>query len=234
MRASDSLQVIGAGFGRSGTTSLRAALGILGFAPCYHMRVALTRYGHMGFWIRAKAGEPVDYRKLLRGYRATLDWPACDFYRELMAVYPDAKVLLNVRDPDAWYDSMVGTIWAIQKVFPRWLPRNVWKIHDDILWNSRFHGEFTNRAAAIEAYRAHLDEVRRNVPADRLLEFDVREGWEPLCRFLGRPVPDGVPFPRLNDRVYFQRVMVALRVVEWLVPAALLAGLAAIGVAFLR
>jgi hypothetical protein len=228
------LRVIGAGFGRSGTTSLRAALEMLGFGPCYHMRVALTRPSHTSFWIRAKAGEAVDYREVMRNYRATLDWPACDFYRELMAAYPEAKVLLNVRDPDAWYDSMVETIWAIQEVFPWWLPRNVWKIHDDLLWNSRFRGAFTDRASSIAAYRAHLDEVRRTVPADRLLVYDVKEGWEPLCRFLGRPVPAGQPFPRLNDRSYFRRVMLALRVAEWLVPAALVAGLVAIGVAFLR
>jgi len=223
------MQVIGAGFGRSGTTSLRRALSILGYAPCYHMQVALLRRSHLKFWIRAKAGEPVDYRWIFRRYRATVDWPACDFYRELMAVFPDAKVLLNVRDPAGWYDSMVETIWAIQRVFPWWLPDDVWKIHDDILWNSRFHGEFTDRAKAIAAYRAHLDEVRRTVPAERLLEFDVREGWQPLCHFLGRPVPEDVPFPNLNDRAFFRRVMLALRILEWLVPAIVVAGLIGLG-----
>ena len=220
------LQIIGAGFGRAGTTSLKSALGILGYRSCYPMRVALTHYFHMKFWIRAKAGEDVDFRSVMSGYQATLDWPACDFYRELMAAFPDAKVLLNVRDPDQWYDSMFETIWAIQKVFPWWMPREVWKIHDDILWNSRFKGEFANRAKAIAAYQAHLEEVRQTVPPERLLEYDVKEGWKPLCRFLGKPVPADVPFPRLNDRVFFKRVMLALRIVEWLVPAVVLAGLA--------
>jgi len=223
------MQVIGAGFGRSGTTSLRRALSILGYAPCYHMQVALLRGSHMKFWIRAKAGEPVDYRWIFRKYRATVDWPACDFYRELMAAFPDAKVLLHGRDPAGWYDSMVETIWAIQRVFPWWLPNDVWKIHDDILWNSRFHGEFTNRAKAIAAYQAHLDEVRRTVPAGRLLEFDVKEGWKPLCHFLGRPVPENVPFPNLNDRAFFRRVILALRILEWLVPAIVVAGLIGLG-----
>ncbi len=227
------LQVIGAGFGRSGTTSLRAALRILGLQPCYHMRVALLSNAHMRFWIRAKAGEAVDYRRVLGGYRATVDWPACEFYRELMAAFPEAKVLLNRRDPEGWYDSMLETIWAIQKVFPWWLPRNVWRIHDDLLWNGRFRGEFLDRERTLERYREHVEEVRRVVPPERLLVYDVKEGWEPLCRFLGRPVPAEVPFPRLNDRRFFQRVMVALRVLEWAVPAALLAGLTIAAVAFL-
>ena len=230
----DELQVIGAGFGRSGTTSLREALRILDLRPCYHMRVALLSTAHMRFWIRAKAGEAVDYRSVLGGYRATVDWPACEFYRELMAAFPEAKVLLNHRDPEGWYDSMVETIWAIQAVFPWWLPRNVWRIHDDLLWNGRFRGEFLNRARTLERYREHVEEVRRVVPPERLLVYDVKEGWEPLCRFLGRPVPAGVPFPRLNDRRFFQRVMVALRIAEWALPAALLAGAVAAAVAFLR
>jgi hypothetical protein len=91
------LQVIGAGFGRSGTMSLREALQTLGYGPCYHMQVTLTHYSHMKFWIRAKAGDPVDYREFFRHYKATVDWPACEFYKELMTAFPGAKVLLNVR-----------------------------------------------------------------------------------------------------------------------------------------
>ena len=129
-----SLEVIGAGFGRSGTMSLRRALEMLGYAPCYHMQVTLTHYAHMKFWVRAQAGEPVDYRRFFRRYRATVDWPACEFWRELTQAYPDAKVVLNVRDPEAWYDSMVETIWAIQPVFPWWFPRVVRQMHDDGLF----------------------------------------------------------------------------------------------------
>lgn len=233
MTDSDKLQVIGAGFGRSGTTSLRRALQLLGLAPCYHMRVALLSNAHMKFWIRAKSGEPVDYRRVLGRYRATVDWPACGFYRELMAVFPDAKVLLNLRDPEGWYESMLETIWAIQKVFPWWMPKNVWRIHDNLLWDSRFRGEFLDRERTLQRYREHIEDVRRTVPPERLLVYDVKEGWEPLCRFLGRPVPANVDLPRLNDRLFFRRVMTALRIVEWLVPAALLAGLGGAALAFL-
>lgn len=204
--------------------SLRKALQMLGYSPCYHMQITLTHYSHMKFWVRAKSGKPVDYRKLLSRYKATVDWPACEFYRELMAVFPEAKVLLNVRDPEEWYDSMFDTIWAIQPVFPWWFPRVVRKMHDVIIWDSRFNGEFADRAKTIEVYGAHLEEVRRTVPPERLLVFNVKEGWKPLCDFLGKPVPESAPFPNLNDRLFFRRMMLALRILEWLAPALVLAG----------
>jgi len=225
------LQIIGAGFGRSGTTSLRQALHELGYAPCYHMQTALMHYSHMKFWVRARAGEPVDFRQFFRATRATVDWPACEFYRELMALYPDARVLLNVRDPEAWYDSMIDTLWVIQRALPWWFPRVARQMHDDIIWNSRFKGRFTDRRQSIAVYQAHLEEVRRTVPAERLLVFDVKEGWEPLCRFLGQPVPQDVPFPRLNDRLFFRRVIRGLRIIEWLAPLLVLAGLLALAYA---
>jgi hypothetical protein len=209
--------------------SLRKALEILGYQPCYHMQVTLTHYFHLKFWVRAKAGKPVDYRKFFRKYKATVDWPACEFYEKLMAEFPDAKVLLNVRDPDEWYDSMFNTIWAIQKVFPFWLPRVYWKIHDDIMWDTRFNGEFTNRKNTIEVYKARIEEVKSKVEPEKLLVFNVKEGWSPLCRFLGMPVPENIPFPYLNDRLFFSRMILALRILEWLVPAILLAVLILLG-----
>jgi Sulfotransferase domain len=222
------LQVIGAGFGRSGTTSLTRALEILGCGPCYHMQVTMTRPWQARFWIRARAGKTVDYRRFFRGYRATVDWPSCEFYRELMAVYPDARVVLNVRDADSWYESMRETLWAVQFAWPWWCPKTILRMHDAVIWQGRFRGRFADRAAAIAVHAAHLAEVRRSVPPGRLLEYSVAQGWQPLCAFLGRPVPDGVPFPVLNDRRFFRLVLRALRVSGWLVPLALLATLAAI------
>lgn len=218
------LRVIGAGFGRTGTTSLLKALRILGVGPCYHMRVAMTRLGHGGFWIRAKAGEPVDYRRFFRGYRSAVDWPTCEFYRELMAVYPDAKVLLTVRDPDAWYDSMLETLWVVRGALPWWYSKSIARMHEAVFWQSRFNGEFTNRERTIGVYRSHIEEVRRTVPPDRLLEFRIEEGWAPLCRFLDVPVPEGVSFPRANDRALFRKLLLALRIVEWAVPVLVVVG----------
>jgi len=223
------IQVIGAGFGRSGTTSLRAALHRLGYDPCYHMQSAMTHTSHMKFWVGARAGEPVDFRRFFRGYNAAVDWPACEFYRELMAAFPEAKVVLNVRDPEAWYDSVIDTLWIIDQVLPWWFPKVMRQMHDDVIWKRRFRGEFTDRAKAIEVYQAHLEDVRRSVPPQRLLVFNVNEGWQPLCAFLGKPVPENVPFPHLNDRVFFKRVILALRIGAWLVPAVVVAGLVWLG-----
>lgn len=210
------IEVIGAGFGRTGTTSLARALEILGYAPCYHMQVAMTRPLHPRFWIRARNGAPVDFRRFFRRYRAVVDWPACEFHERLVDDFPGARVVLTLRDPAAWYESTRETLWTIDRQWPRWFPQSVRRMHDEVIWNGRFDGRFADRAHAIATYEAHLAEVRRTVPPARLLEFDVREGWEPLCAFLGRPVPADRPFPRLNDRQWFSRVLLALRCAAWL------------------
>lgn len=212
------IEVIGAGFGRTGTTSLARALELLGYGRCYHMQVAMTRPAHPRFWIRARAGAPVDFRRLFRGYRAVVDWPACEFYARLLDEFPGARVVLTLRDPAAWYESTRETLWSIDQQWPRWFPQSVRRMHDDVIWNGRFGGRFADREHAIAVYEAHLAEVRRTVPPGRLLEFDVREGWAPLCAFLDRPVPVGQPFPRLNDRRWFSRVLIALRFAAWLGP----------------
>jgi len=128
------LVLIGAGFGRTGTTSLQRALESLGLGPCYHMQTAMMRPGHARFWIRARIGDVTadDFRRFFRGYRATVDWPACEFYRELMAAFPDAKVLLNVRDADAWYDSTRSTLFAVKDALPWWFPPSVLRMQDAV------------------------------------------------------------------------------------------------------
>src|ERR1700761_2008202 len=108
------LDVIGAGLGRTGTLSLKEALETLGFAKCYHMIEALPHADHIRLWDAASRGEPVDWERLFDGYRATVDWPGCSFYREFMERYPDAKVILSVRDADRWYDSARATIYYVR------------------------------------------------------------------------------------------------------------------------
>jgi hypothetical protein len=226
--SANGLVLIGAGFGRTGTTSLQRALESLGFGPCYHMQTAMTRPGHARFWIRARRGEVTagEFRRFFRRYRATVDWPACEFYRELMTAFPHAKVLLSSRDADAWYDSTRSTLFAVKDALPWWFPPSVLRMQDAVVWNGRLNGQFENRALAITAYQAHMDEVRRTVPAGRLLEYRVEQGWEPLCGFLGVPEPKGVEFPRINDRKYFSRVLRMFRIANWAVPLALLVLLA--------
>jgi hypothetical protein len=208
------MKLIGAGFGRSGTMSIKAALEQLGYGPCYHMKITLKRYHHMKFFVRAWRGEKVSWKRFFHRYNSVVDWPACSFYRELMTEYPDARVLLNIRDPEEWYSSMKATIYAVQPAFPWWFPRIVRIMHDEIIWNGNLKGVFEDREKAIRAYKEWIEEVKRNVPADRLLIYNVKEGWEPLCDFLGVPVPEGKAFPHINERKSFKRLILLLKILN--------------------
>lgn len=207
------LKVIGAGFGRTGTTSIKAALEQLGFTQCYHMQEVIKNPAHVPIWLDALEGKPVDWDALFAGYQATVDWPACNFYAQLMVHYPDAKVLLTVRDPNKWYDSCLNTIYAIyhkpiMRLVRRLLPplQRFMAMNDRMIWQGDFGGRFTDRSHAITVFHQHNAAVKAHVAPDRLLVYDVKEGWEPLCRFLGVSVPQGIPFPHLNDTKTFRRI----------------------------
>jgi hypothetical protein len=226
------MKVIGAGFGRTGTLSTRAALEQLGFGPCYHMLEVFDRPEHAKHWAAAVRGEAVDWNELFAGYGSAVDWPACSFYEPLMEAYPDAKVLLTVRDPELWYESTARTIYTMRKARSTspvtyallrafaGRRRPAMDVATELVWVRTFDDRFEDRKHAIEVFERHIDEVKRRVPADRLLVYDVKEGWEPLCRFLGVPVPEDTPFPRLNDAESFQRMMRMNRVRALAIPAA--------------
>jgi hypothetical protein len=212
----EGLKIIGAGFGRTGTRSLKEALEILGSGPCYHMVEVFEHPEHVPLWEAAAKGEPVDWKELLRDYRATVDWPGCTFYKELMEVYPDAKVLLSVRDPEKWYESVQSTIYQASRIRRNALTSLIFLLLkfirpgivagrpmvSRIVWDGTFHGRFEEKEYAIAVFNEHNEEVKRIVPPEKLLVYQVKEGWGPLCEFLGVPVPD-VPFPHLNDRESF-------------------------------
>ena len=221
------MKVIGAGFGRTGTTSLKAALERLGFDPCYHMTEVFAHPDHADFWVAAWRGEPVDWDGVLGDYEATLDWPACTFYEELMEQHPDARVLLSVRDPERWYESTRSTIYELTKliegstisrvifglvsllVFGGFTGRRS-RLANDLIWEGTFDGRFEDKAYAIGVFERHNEEVKRHVPPERLLVYEVKEGWGPLCEFLDVPEPDE-PFPRLNDTAQMQRGMKSMK-----------------------
>jgi hypothetical protein len=198
--------------------SLKAALEELGFGPCYHMIELLSHPEQVHFWEAASRGEPVDWDSLFEGYQATVDYPGCRYYRQLMEHYPDARVILTVRDPDNWYESTRETIYQVmRRTFgedgqslnppnfpgdPQLLLRAMEMVRRD-MWQGDFGGRFEDREYMIEYFNRYVAQVQEQVPADRLLVFEVKEGWEPLCQFLGVPVPEGKPFPRLNDRQTF-------------------------------
>lgn len=236
------MEIIGAGFGRTGTMSLKAALEELGFGPCYHMTEVFEHPEHADLWLAAWRGELVDWDTFLGDYRAAVDWPACTFYEELMERYPDAKVLLSVRDPERWYESVRNTIYELSVVIPRSrlsgvvfalirLFRGTFRtdMADEIIWEGTFHGRFEDRPYAIGVFERHNEEVERKVPADKLLVYEVKQGWGPLCEFLGVEDPDK-PFPRLNDTAEMRRRIRAIRALSLAAPAtlALLAALAVV------
>ncbi len=217
------LKVIGAGFGRTGTKSLQVALEELGFAPCYHMTTLFEHPEQSSTWRAATEGKPVDWRTFMADYEATVDWPGCTFYQEMMAAFPDAKVLLNVREPEKWYESAASTIYGATRGLPaivRYIRPSIANIVDTInqlIWQKTFDNRFADRAHAIAIFNAHNEEVKRVVPPERLLVYTVKEGWEPLCHFLDVPVPDK-PFPHLNDTAEFQRMMERRRRLAQIVP----------------
>ncbi len=229
------MKLIGAGMGRTGTKSLQIALQELGFDPCYHMTEAFKHPAHMRLWHAAAQGEPIDWDALLGGYEATVDFPGCSFYRELMAHYPDAKVLLSVRDPERWYESAYATIYEMTKVIPRWLRllvpplRQLHEMADAVIWGNlgAFEGQMENRALATQKFIEWNERVQRDVPPEKLLVYSVKEGWEPLCDFLGVPVPDK-PFPHVNDRAEMMQRIRVIRAVGRIGPV--VAGALVVGV----
>lgn len=202
-----SLRVIGAGFGRTGTMSLKLALEQLGFGPCHHMEEVLKNPAQLPFWQAAAAGQPVDWDAAFAGYGAMVDWPGCNYWRELAAHWPEAKVIVSVRPEDAWWESFsatIGTLLGMREQIP--VPHVRATLEMGAATVARAFDPPTDREAALTAYRRRTAEVRAALPADRVLVFDVAEGWAPLCAFLEVPVPNNA-FPRTNSTDDFWRLI---------------------------
>jgi hypothetical protein len=200
------LDVIGVGWGRTGTLSTKLALERLGLGPCHHMlEVFGSDPGHVRAWRAVARGEQVEFDRLYAGYRAAVDWPTVAFWRQLIDAYPEAKVLLTRRDPDDWYESFEATIrHGIPPEHPGEDDDTAAMLHEVLVRHS-FGGELGGREQLIRRYEEHVAEVIATVPDDRLLVWSVTEGWPRLCRFLGVDVPDE-PFPRTNDREEFGEI----------------------------
>ena len=201
-----SLKVIGAGFGRTGTLSLKLALEELGFGPCYHMVEVVDRPEHDAMWLALADGKTSDWRPMLAGFASTVDWPTTFFWRELAADNPAAKIILSLRDPDAWYASCVATIFgrmeeALRNPSPDPVRRRHMRMVNTIIVEKTFGGSL-EKAHVIEIFNAHNDQVRRSLPKERLLVYESGQGWEPLCNFLDVPVPS-TPYPAANTREDF-------------------------------
>jgi hypothetical protein len=195
------LSVIGAGFGRTGTESMKLALEALGKGPCHHMKEVLVDSEQIALWRSAAQGDLPEWEEAFAGYNSAVDWPTAYFWRELSEYYPDAKVLLTVRRADSWYESMTNTIFKTLKA-----STDPASIGLKLIGEGVFGGRLDDRAHAIAVYEKNIADVQAAFTQERLLTYHLGEGWEPLCQFLGEPVPN-IPFPRSNPREQFGSMM---------------------------
>jgi hypothetical protein len=195
------LELIGSGFGRTGTLSLKLALEQLGFGRCYHMLEVAQNPGHAALWSAAHDGKTIDWDALYAGYRATVDWPSAEFWRELIDRYPNARVIHTERPSAAWFESASSTIFrtmtrgATNGMPPAFAEQL--EMARKLILQGRFGGRLDDEAHAIAIYEAHNAQVKREIPAARLLVYEPGQGWEPLCKFLGVPIPE-TPYPKVN------------------------------------
>jgi hypothetical protein len=210
------MKLIGVGFGRTGTMSLKAAIERLGAGPCFHMIDLITgerRDRDLPYWAAVAEGTPVDWNEVFDGWEATVDWPACSRWRELIDAFPDAPVLLNVRDFDRFYESCRNTLLAIKQAARageieqdanREAPSPVlWGVIERLIWQGDFEGRFEDTDWMRRMYHERIETIRATVPSDRLTVWELGDGWEPLCEMLGAEVPDE-DFPRLHDTNEFR------------------------------
>jgi hypothetical protein len=191
------LKVIGAGLGRTATFSLKFALEHIGLGPCYHMsEVFAGARRNVPLWLDVIQGKP-DWDAIFDGYQSTTDYPACSYWRELAGYYPEAKVILTVRDPESWFESVSETIFSQKMQGPlKGTPTEA--MMKGVVFDA-FGGRVNDRAFMTRWFTRRNQEVIDALPPKRLLVFSPKEGWSPLCKFLGVPVPNR-PFPRVNSR----------------------------------
>ncbi len=190
------LRVVGAGFGRTGTTSIKLALEQLGLGPTHHMFEAFERPEDFPSWAAAVRGEPWDRDAVLQGFRSTLDFPSCVVWEELWRANPGSTVLLTTRSSASWWRSFDATIARGLRTAPE-----EGTAHGPLfaaISQRVFDGRSEDRQVAIAALEAHQRHVRDTVPADQLLVHEVGDGWGPLCEHFGLPAPDE-PFPSVNS-----------------------------------
>jgi len=191
------LKVIGAGLGRTATFSLKCALEHIGFGRCYHMSEVLAgARRNVPLWLDVVGGKP-DWDAIFEGYQSTTDYPACTYWRELADYYPEARVVLTVRDPGSWFDSVSETIFSDQMQGPlKGTPMEA--MMNGVVFDA-FGGRVKDRPFMTDWFTRRNQEVIDALSPERLLVFSPAEGWSPLCDFLGVSVP-AEPFPRVNSR----------------------------------
>lgn len=214
------LKVIGAGFGRTGTRSLKVALEELGFCKCYHMEEVIKHPSHLKRWADVMKGGTADWEALFKGYQSATDWPAAAYYIDLMTAYPDAKIILTVRDPERWHVSIMNTLYQTSRKFIQ-IAKIIPPLHqfldgmEKVVWLGTFQNKVEDRYHAVKVFEDHIEEVKRVVPKERLLIFEARHGWEPLCAFLGVPVPANKPYPHRNNGSTIRKILKHKTLLKW-------------------
>jgi hypothetical protein len=218
------MRVICVGLNRTGTTSLTLALEELGFGPCYHIRTLNSEPHRVVDWITAERDPALaDWKRIFRGFDSAVGSPASAFWREITDEFNYAKVILTVRPADGWYESVAATLNEALAPEPAAVRLLTWqrpsqaatyaKASDEFqqrILQREVGGDFSDRERTIKAFDKHIADVKARIQADRLLVYSVRDGWGPLCTFLGVPEPDR-PFPRENDRATYRRRLRAAR-----------------------
>jgi sulfotransferase family protein len=202
------LRVVGAGLGRTGTHSLKNALELLLGGPCYHMIEVFGRPDDIAVWHDAIKGDPPDWNTFLAEYESAVDWPACSFWREISAANPGATILLSTRESaDAWWKSASQTIFQVANQPPTDDPMLEQQRAMALdMFSVTFTPNWQDETEAKRAYEAHNADVRASVPADKLIDWQPRDGWAPICAQLGLPVPTE-PFPHVNTTDDFRAML---------------------------
>lgn len=195
------LKVIGAGFGRTGTDSMREALDMLGFGPCHHMVEVNNRDEQKQMWRAFVRGDRFGWDQLFAGYASCMDWPSAYYWRELAEFYPNAKVVLTYRPVEDWWQSFEKTLLSVARMSKDPESLGLALIRDQV-----FGGRPDDRSHAVALYEKNVAAVKATIPPERLLVFNVGDGWEPLCAFLGVAVP-AQPYPSRNSAEDFQRAV---------------------------
>ena len=228
------IKVLGIGLGRTGTLSMKIALEELGFIPCHHMRDTITSMADRNHYLTRLLHDEEDeeaLRAYFAGYKAAVDQPGNMFFRQLMKMNPDLKLILTVRDTaEQWEKSVKDTIFSGSNtsVTRRCLdnllhalfqPDSVTTIHQ-IIEKTLGVNPTDHKTDLIKMYDDWNAMIKETVPADRLLVFNVKQGWGPLCGFLGVDIPDK-PFPRLNNTAEWKLNVAKYVTVQYLLPAGL-------------
>jgi hypothetical protein len=181
----------------------------------------LRKPSHMKRWTQIMRGGHADWQTLFDGYQSAVDWPVAAYYRELMDIYPEAKIILTVRDPGSWHRSIMTTFYQARRAFVVRATQLIPTLHqfltamETALWHGIFHNKLEDKAHATGIFKTHIQEVQRVVPHERLLIFEARQGWEPLCSFLHVPVPSDKPYPHKHNGTLMRRFLQSTNLTDY-------------------